>query len=190
MNQFEAYQLFSALRAHFNGQYDYVKYRGKMKVSPQNLQMRRDNYQFARLAKCPDPKNLIISNLVANKDVWINTLFSEEGSDIYQSWKKRQESLTYTIMEELKELHEKFDENFITPSNVHPHLLHKFIRGKVSIDLMVILDDLVKFGKVWNKKMVGDPMWDQTYQTMIRYRPFLEYDRDKMRTMIVEKFNG
>jgi hypothetical protein len=187
MNQFQAYQMFNALRAHFQGKFDFIKYQGKMKVSPQSLQLRKDQYQFAKLAKHPDAKGLCIANFIIHQDYWINDIVGEEGAQNYAGWKKRQESLTYEIQQNISKLDPDFDKNFEVSDNEHPLLYKMWNRGDVCTEFMIVLDSLVRFTPVWNKKMKGDPIWDQAYLIFRRYAPFVSFDKEKMKKLFVER---
>jgi|KBSMisStaDraftv2_1062788.scaffolds.fasta_scaffold514887_2 hypothetical protein len=188
MNQFEAYQMFNALKQHFTSDYDYHKYHGKMNLSPSNFQGRKDKFFFAKLLKHKDPFGLVLSNLIKNSKLWVGELFSEDCQEVYADWNKRQQSLSYSILQETNEMVTNFNDNFVIKEHSHPWLLAQYIRGKVSLELLVILDCLVCFTPQWNKKMAGDPVWNEAYRKMIKYKPFLKYDKEAMRDIFLKRF--
>ena len=51
MNEFDACQLYMALKLHFTTKYDYFKYNGKTKLTVPQFNKRKDKYQFVRLAR-------------------------------------------------------------------------------------------------------------------------------------------
>ena len=54
MTGFEVYKMYLALKQHFTKQdYDYFKYRGKVRANEKSFEQRRDRYFFKKLAtKC------------------------------------------------------------------------------------------------------------------------------------------
>jgi hypothetical protein len=55
-NGFTAYSEYLAIKRHFTTKYDYFKYNGKVNVSKESFESRRDAYQFQRLSKKKDYK--------------------------------------------------------------------------------------------------------------------------------------
>jgi hypothetical protein len=186
MTSIEAYQLFSALRLHFQGKYDFIKYKGRM--NPKAIQVgwlkTKSKHQFNKLSKHSDPKGLIISNLLINDQIWINNLSQE----IYFKWKKHIDALSYNFEQELNYVDQRiFDDNFIASHNNHPPLLHNFLRGNISFETLIILNDLLKFTGYWNKKMKGDPIWEEVYRKMVCYKPFVQYNEDIIKGILLRK---
>lgn len=190
MNTFQVYELFNALKAHFTTDYDYFKYKGKVNVSPQTLEHRKDKYFFSKLAQKNDPKGYIIANLIDNPNKWIGSFFYDEGQECYKKWQKRIESLTYTIQEECKVLDKDFDKNVVILGHEHPQLLHRYLRGEISLETLIILNEFCHFIGYWNKKLKDDPIWEETFFKLKKYRPFLpKYDKEKIKQVILRVFN-
>ncbi len=174
MNALEAYQLYTALWQHFTGTYDFIKYGGKLNVNAviKGYQRHRNKYYLEKLAKHPDPKGLIISNFLVCSDIYIVQMFDEQSQTIWKEWQKRQESLSYEFSQDLKDM-------VYTDFGV----IHGHLRGRVSIETMVILNDLVGFSGYWNKHL-DDPIWEESYRIMTKYKPFLVYDKKKMEKIL------
>ena len=102
---FNAYVKFLALRKHFTtDSYDYFKYNGKVRANRETFMSRPDAYSFAKLAKKDDYINLIMSNLLINKSVWVRDLLDSECEARHTNWKKKKESLGYIFKSELAHL--------------------------------------------------------------------------------------
>ncbi len=181
--------MFHALKAHFTSDYDYFKYNGKIRLTPQNYDMRKDKFYFAKLIKQQDPKGLIISNLIKNPKMWIGELFSEDCQEVYKQWQRRNEALTYSITQETNELLADFNENFTIRDHSHPWLLAQYIRGKISLEMLCVLDTLVRYSSVWNKRLAGDPVWNNVFRQIVKYKPFLKYNKDAMREVFLKRFD-
>jgi hypothetical protein len=187
MTRYEAYVLYCALKRHFtSNSYDFLKYNGKVKVNAEAFETRNDRFLFEKLAKHPDPKNLIISNLLVNDKFWVGDAIA--GESVWVDWKRRTQALGYNFEEDLKKLLTNLDDNVIIKSSDHPYLLKMFMRKKVSIETLVILEDLLGFFKHWNQKLKGDIMWEDIHLKCVKYRPFLHYERKKMKGIALKVF--
>lgn len=191
MTGYEAYKLYVALKNHFNSDtYDFFRYGGKTRANAKSFESRHDKYFFSKLAKHKDPNRYVLANIIEdNPNVWVGDLANEQrAEDNYKSWLKRQESMTYTFKNELDQLLPNFDENLIVESNNHPHLLKLFIQHKVSIETLIILNDLCGFFRHWNKRIEEDVIWPMVYKKCKKYKPFLKYDKEKLKQIVVDKF--
>ena len=142
-----------------------------------------------KVAKHPDPRNYILANLVENPKFWIKEIaFSPTSEKIYKDWSNRQQSLMYLFKEELSKLNENFDSNFKAEDRTHPYVLKLFIRKEISLETLVILVDLVKCASYWSKRFEYDPTVEEVLNKIVKYRPFLEYDKEKAKNIVLDKF--
>lgn len=193
MTGFEAYKLYVALKNHFNrDSYDFFKYNGKTTASVAKFDQRNDRYFFIKLAKQKDCQRFILANILSKgPNVWIGDLVNDQQSDAtYRQWLKHTESLTYEYTNELSLLDDDFNSNFTVNKNNHPTLLKLFIRRQISIETLVIINDLCGFIRLWDKKMADDPIWLTLSRTIKKYKPFLTYDREKFKNITVDKFTS
>lgn len=192
MSAFECYKEYVALKNHFtNPKYDYFKYNGKSRTSFDSFESRKDKLFFQKVAKHSDPKNLILSNLLHDNKSWIKEIaYSDTATKIYQDWVKRQQSLMYSFKEELSMLKEDFDSNFKAEDHSHPYVIKLFLRNEMSLETLVILVDLVKCSAYWSKKFAYDPTIEEVLNKIMKYRPFLNYDREKVKNIVVDKFGS
>lgn len=182
---FEAYRTYLALKQHFTkSSYDFFKYNGKVNVQQSSFEVRKDKYQFYKLSKHKDPINYLVSNFVYNDIKWVGDLFSEPSKDTYVNWQKYQQSITYNFTNELNKLLTKFNDNFIVTNGQHPYLLKLYKTGEVSLETLIILDDILGFSKHWNKQIEDTILWPSIYQKMVKYRPFISYDKFKCRKVL------
>lgn len=191
MSAFEAYKEYLALRNHFTrNDYDYVRYNGKVKVNLESFENRKDKLWFQKLAKHPDVHNFLLANFLSNEKVWIKGLsFSEEAEKTYKDWLKRTQSLSYNFKEELSNLLPNFDENFIVKDNeAHPYLLRVYLGKHISLETLCILLDLTKAKKHWDSKMEYDPIYQEVKMKIEKYIPFLKYEKDKLKNVVIDYF--
>ena len=191
MSAFECYREYIALKQHFTQKnYDYIKYNGKVKTATEkSFNARRDKLFFMKLAKHQDPKNFMIANMIETSKTWIGELaYNEEAQKRYIDWSKRIQSLTYNFKIDINKLNENFDSNFVIEDYSHPYALRLYLQKEISLETLVILLDLVRCFKYWNNKMDGDPIWDEISLRILKYRPFLNYDVNKLKQMVIDKF--
>ena len=192
MSAFECYKEYVALKNHFTKPtYNYHKYNGKSKLSFDSFDTRKDKLYFMKVAKHPDPRNYILSNLVENPKLWIKEIaFSLSSEEVYKNWSKRQQSLMYLFKEELSKLNDEFDSNFKAENQTHPYVIKLFIRKEISLETLVILVDLVKCTAYWSKRFEYDPTVSEMLIKINKYRPFLTYDREKAKNIVLDKFGS
>jgi len=192
MTPFEAYREYVALKNHFTSKsYDYIKYSGKTKsATPDSYEQRKDKVFFMKLAKHKDVKGFLIANLITTDRAWIGNLaYNEQAQSVYTEWVKRIQSLTYNVSGELSTLLDKFDDNFLMEENSHPYVIKLFLRKEISLETLVILADLARCLSYWNKHMQHDPVWQDISLKIKKYKPFIQYDREKIKQMVLDKFS-
>ena len=188
MTPYEAYRSFHALKMHFTSNYDYVKYNGKIKADVHSFDQRKDKYQYYRLSKKKDPFNFLIANFVDGDLKWIGDVFDDKSEEAYNSWLKRQQSLTYIFTQDLEKLCTLFNDNFIVVNGQHPLLLKMYFRREITIETMIILDDILGIFKYWNKNIEDGVLWPSIYKKCMKYKPFFHYDSFKCRKILKTKF--
>lgn len=188
MNEFEVYKEYIALKKHFNSfTYDYFKYSGKLKYSVKSFEKRNDKYYFKLLSKTKDPKSIILSNLLYS-DKWIGEIcLNEESQAIYSKWMKINQSLSYIFESELSQIKNLKDSIQINGS--HPELLKKYFRNEIHLETLIILIDLCRCYSYWNNALKNDILWKEISLKIVKYKPFLSYDRQKMKLLTKNHFS-
>lgn len=189
MTPFESYKTFLAVKSHFTtDSYDYVKYNGKVNASSTSFETRKDKYQFYKLSKHKNPLQYLVANFVDGDLKWIGDLFDDKSEKVYADWLKRQQSLTYIFEQDLNKLLTNFDDNVIVKNGQHPYLLKQYLRREISIETIIILNDILGFFGHWNKKIEDGVLWPSIYKKLSKYKPFFHYDMFKCRKILKDKF--
>lgn len=178
---FDLYIRYNALKRHFTSDYDFFKYQGKIKASPQAFETRKDKYQFYKLSKKRDAENILLANIVNDPNIWIGNLSDE----VYTKWLKRKQAFTNHVRDQLSEIENLQDEICVRDGN-YPKLLHRYIRGDISLETLIALDSVINFLSSWNKKIIDPVVWCNIYKLCRKYKPFLEYDQEAIRRVIVD----
>ena len=186
----ECYKEYVALKRHFeNSSYDYFKYNGKVKVSSDSFQKRKDKYFFEKIARHPDLHNFLLANLSKNPKYWIRELAGTDAENTYKEWVKRQQSLTYMFKQELSKLDSDFNSNFICKNNKHPILLKLYLAKDISLETLCLLLEFSGAMKHWNEKMEYDIVWDETRIKIEKYTPFIKADKKKLKEIVIDSFD-
>jgi hypothetical protein len=187
MEPIDVYLMYCALKAHFSrSNYDFHKYGGKTKISRDSFWKRKDKYFFVKLTKKLDDNNSIqdylLSNFVKDRKGYIAN-FNDEN---YEAWKDRRTNFYNIFSNELKPLVKDFEPLFQIKNNNHPKLLKEFLGDRVSLETLIVLDELVDFSKKWDKELKEDIMWPDIKKMMKNYKGFLTIDRNRCRIKLLE----
>jgi hypothetical protein len=197
MTAFDTYRTYLALNQHFTRKsYDYFKYNGKVKVSETTFLGRKDRYFFekaSRKFKKEEFIEFLLANYTSGTEHWIGNLMSGANLIEMKKWKKRIDSLTYTFKEDIISIvdqDETLDSALKMQEGRHPLLYRMYLRKKVSLETLVILDDLVGYSKLW--KRYDDMMMNDLLFLMEKYRPFfhqaIQIDKGKYRKIVLDSF--
>lgn len=185
---FDVYVYYLALKRHFTSNYDFFKYNGKVKANAHSFETRNDKFHFYRLSKMPEAKDLILANILANPKIWVGDLLDDKAKDVYNDWKKRKESLGYIFRQDLSELNEDDPNSDILTNGDHPRLLKLYMRKQIHIETLIILDDLMKIFSYWDKNIKDTIVYPDINKLCRDYKPFLEYDKAKMKKIVLDKY--
>lgn len=184
---FELYIYYLALKRHFTSDYDFFKYQGKVSANINSFEKRKDKFFFFKLSKRKEAREILLANLLEEPNIWIGDIFDDKAEARYTEWLKRQQTLTYSFKRELNHLTDDLQSDIVTEDGQHPKLLRLYTTGNISIETLIILNDVIKFFGYWNKNISDTIIWPDILNKCKKYRPFLEYDLEKMRKIVLDK---
>lgn len=187
---FELYVYYVALKRHFTSSYDFIKYNGKIKANSHSFETRKDKFFFYKLSRLSEGKDIIFANILDSPNVWIGDLLEEKAKDVYIGWRKRIDSLSYVFRTDLSELNEDDPNQDILTKGDHPRLLRLYMMNRVNIETLIILDDLMNIFSYWNKNIRDNILWPDIYSKCKKYKPFINYDKEKMRKIVLDKYKN
>ena len=187
MEPIDVYIMYCAMKAHFSKtDYDFIKYGGKTKVSRDSFYKRKDRHFFVKLSKKYKTKTEImhyyVSNFIKDKKGYIAN-FSDEN---YKSWLLKRDGFFEQFTIEMQPYIKNFEPLFQVKDNNHPKLLKEFLGSRLSLETMIILDDLVEYGKKWDKQLEGDIVWIDLKKLMKNYKGFLTINKNKYRMKLLK----
>jgi hypothetical protein len=185
---FIAYRDYLAIKRHFTSSYDYFKYNGKVNVSQDSFIGRRDAYQFQRLSKKRDYKNLILSNIVLNPKLWIGGLLEDSANEVYLAWKKRTDAITRHVQENLSKLDDDFKTNFASVNGQYPHIIDLYMRKDLSLETVAILTKLTNSSGYWRQTVIDKVLFPDIISKLDKYEPFLVYSTDNIKKVVKDHF--
>ena len=187
MEPIDVYIMYCAMKAHFSRKdYDFNKYGGKTKVSRDSFFKRKDRHFFVKLSRkyktTIEIKNYYISNFIKDKRGYIAN-FSDDN---YKSWLLKRSGFFEQFIIELSPYIKQFQPLFEVEGNNHPKLLKEFLGSRVSLETMIVLDELVEYGKNWDKLLEGDIIWIDLKKLMENYKGFLTINKNLYRMKLLK----
>ena len=191
MDAFDAYKHYLALKSHFSTKtYDYFKYGGAVRAKRESFETRKDKYFFHKLSKRKDLTDFLVALFVyGKKDAWIgDVLRNEETEQLYRKWQKVKESLSYVFMSDLEKFNSDLLSSFVVENGQHPHALKLLLREEIHLETFIIMNDIMRFTSAWNREIEDQIIWPEIRLKCKKYHPFLTYDREKLKNIVVDKF--
>ena len=178
--------MYCALKAHFNSDYDFFKYGGKTKISRDSFFKRKDRHFFVRISKKYREYDFIrdyfVSNFIKHGKGYVAN-FNDEN---YKEWLDKRVNFYKLFTTELKPLVKDFEPLFEPENNNHPKLLKEYLGGRISLETVVILDDLVNFSNRWDKQLKDDIIWHDLKKLIKNYKGFLTINKNRYRIELLK----
>jgi len=192
LNGYDLYCTYQAIKLHFSSEnYNFFHYDGKTKVSIDAFQKRRDKFLFHRLARKYRDEEMIpflVANFIDRDDNWTKSLLEEEAEQAYRDWKRRTDSMSKVYAEDLQKIatKENFNDLFKIEEGQHSKLLILFMQKEITIETMVILNNLFDFIRIWDKKISDDIIYPKISRKIRKYGSFLNVNVDKYKLLTKE----
>ena len=190
------YMMYNALRLHFTtDSYDYFKYNGKTNTTKESFLTHKNKYAFYRLSRkhtLEDARDFFVANFLESDTKWVGELLTEEAEEVYTDWKKRNQSLFYQFESDTQYLLDNYDaHDIIKPvDGSFPVLLMQIMRKKVTLETLVIMNNLMNFLPMWEKKIDDDIVWPMWQRKIKKYTPFVVYDKMKYKNKLKELYEN
>ena len=186
---FNLYVKYLAFKKHFTtDQYDYQKYRGKVRASFDKFRTRNDVFFFHKLWQKDEPENYLLANMIVNPNSWIREIVEETGEARYLEWKKKIESLSYTFKSDLSKLDDNYQANFATPDGQHPLVMRLYLQKQITLETFTLLTNMSNIFPYWDTNLVDKIVARDIIRLSKKYRPFLEIDEKKFKDIVRNHF--
>ena len=189
---YESYKLYLGIKLHYNSDYDFNKYNGKVSASFESYLKRSDKFQFSKLRKQhgENLKDFYIANFMY-KDYWIGDLFGEETKENYTEWKKYNQSLLYCFEKDIRYLNSLegvLDNLFSTDSSSHPIIVSSILSKSISFATGVLLDSLIRWSS--SIKITEQYVWPELQRRIQKTQGFIGYNNKKLKEKVLEIYDS
>jgi hypothetical protein len=179
--------MYCALKAHFSRKdYDFLTYKGKSRVSRASFWKRKDRFFFVKLSKkynnYDDIKNYFVANFIVVRDGYVAN-FTDEN---YETWKEKRSNFYDIFAEEIRPFVNDFNPIFKVKKSEHPLLLKEYLGKRVSLETLIILDELLEFTKSWDRSMAEDYVWYDVNKLLQKYKRFLTINKKQYRIQLID----
>lgn len=201
VNGKSVYTLYLAIKQHFNGRYDVVKYNWVMRVSDGAYQKRRDKYFFEKLSDKYTLKELTLifmSNLVANQDAWIGDISDADALVFYREYIGRLKRIKQVFEDDIKNIYyfskkvevKALSEIFEYNTKVNSSYIFKLLQSNViSFETFLLLDSFLGIVDKHNEA-TNDLVWSKYSTKLEAYRKILIIDKELARKTFIETIKG
>lgn len=189
---YEAFGLYESLKLHFTkDSYDFHKYNGKSNISVTSFENRKDKYHFYKLSrkfnKREDLIEFLVANFVERDGLWVGDLLTEDAEVNYRRRQKILQSLSYEFTGDLAKLFNGVDD----PNEVikvvdgdYPILLTYTLQKETKIETLCILNSILGFLPMWDKKITDTIRWPDLRRKIVKYTAFLPKDSVKYKLIL------
>jgi hypothetical protein len=196
MTGYEAFCLYSSLKLHFNSDsYDYFRYHGKVSTSIDAFENRKDKYHFYKLSRRfsndEQGRDFIVANLVHDSNVWIGHLLTNEADIEYRKRQKVIQSLTYIFTNEIESLMSHNNPNdLLMIQDDYPKLLMMLLHDEISLETVCILNQLMNFVPMWDKKIADTIHYPNISRKIKKYTPFIKFEPTKYKLILKKEYDA
>lgn len=185
-----------AVKLHFSGSYDAIKYQFKTSAAKSStFEAHKNRFFFERVARRYPTQDQTIAyyvwNVIEGND-WIGSM-KETPLE-----KKRAylESYSYNIKSEIEAMKSKgtFDSLLFPYSGLQPKIFDLVDDGSISLETVTVINTIVNFLDSSNFECIEDPlgMFESKKRMIVKYQPFLKdiIDYTKIRSILISGFTS
>lgn len=181
MTPFGAYKIYVALKSHFNtASYDVFKYGGRVNVTRESFDKRRDKHRFEKIVKTMTDEeiiNMFVANFLDNKRY--GGLFDERSEERYRHHRGYLLSLKNNFRNEVKALYVDAEEEGMLYHDVfegegNTPVLNATLGKSISLETFIILDRINSFTDAWTTNIITETVLFNA----IKYSPFLKVETE------------
>lgn len=193
MNGYDFYKMYNAIKLHFSTEkYNFFTFDGQIKLSVDSFERRKDKYIFHKLAKLyreDEAVSFLVANFIAGNADWSRKLVWDEAKTIYTDWQRVTESMSESFKNDLDRIlvektPKEFNSLFEVKDGQSPRLLVNLLQKDVSIETIVILNNIFDFIRIWDKKIEDDVIYPKYSLKIRKYGSFLNVNIDKYKNLL------
>jgi hypothetical protein len=193
MTGYEAFTLYHVLKLHFTSGYDFFKYNGKTNITIETFERRKDKYHFYKLSRKfnnrrNDYMDFVISNFLHNDNCWAGTLLEDGSDEVNIKRLAIIQALSYNFQNDCSVIGESGSINdLLKTDGEYPELLTMTLQKVIQAETLCILNSMMNFLPMWQRKISDDIRWPLLHRKWIKYSPFLSFDKAKFREIALKE---
>ena len=172
------------MKRHFTSDYDFIRYKGKVRVKLATFDKRPDKYWFQKVADHHDPHWLLITNLVDDPHRCVGEIVKDTHH--YAEHMGRIEALTHTVRRDLEGMDNDICAELSLTAHGHPILARRCLANTVSLETATVISSLTGCGVLWRNS--SDQVLKDVGTRLVKYGAFIKFDRDTMRKIVRDHF--
>jgi len=167
---FKIFQIYHGVFLHYSTNYNYQKYLGKTNYTEEKFLRRSDKYSFVKLSKefahwDENQFEYYVSWLFYIKPKWVTAKDLDEAQARFQL-----EWLNYS-----KYHYDNFGMDMVKIRTINPRKLFEQLQlGDIHYQTILTLNKFTSILDFMNVDLGGNPIWDQKYKKLKKFRPFYE----------------
>lgn len=141
---FEAFNLFNAIKTHFNDDnYDALKYNFSTRSSQESFNKRKDKPLFNRIVykyqSTKQIKDYFVANIITDPTkMWISSCTEAN----YENWKKRVDGLRYNFKNDCQTLVKRHPDTKYLFKGYPPKILNEYFGERINLETLVIFNSM------------------------------------------------
>lgn len=191
MTGYDFYRLYNAIKLHFSTEkYNFFTFDGQIRISQEAFERRKDKYVFhklSRMYKEDEAVSFLVANFVNDNADWSRKLVWDDAANIYFNWKKTTESMRETFKNDVARVvpdRSQFNKLFEVENGQLPQLFLLFQQKEITIESMVIMNNILGFIRIWDKKIQDDIIYPKYSLKIRKYGSFLNVDVNKYKLLL------
>lgn len=205
---YAAFRIYTAIKLHFDSDsYDYFKYNGNVRATPDSFNKRNDVYFFEKLAKEYDLNTIVYKNLAqvrlaggGTNKYWIKDLLSRDNDKEYFRWKAYVDSYPIYLKNELGSIREflllneglTFSELFLHKRDgVDPIFLKWIVSRKYTEECILAIQKAMKCFEILG--LNNNKFHEDLYKYYNKYLPFISdsiISKKEIQNLMIDLFKG
>ena len=178
---YDVFRIYQPLKYHFNGKYDFFKFKGKCpNVNAAVYKKRSDRVYFEMVGEKRTKQEtfrFFVSNIANNRWINITDLHGMEADHVHKQWTARRLAMDYNFKDNvtnIDRLGRSWKEVLIGDSMIPP-ILGMYQQELVTPETIIILDVLFGMFSKWKPNLIVD---DQL-SSLRNYSCFLDIDKEE-----------
>ncbi|MFK5882787.1 MAG: hypothetical protein QM489_00365 [Candidatus Izemoplasma sp.] len=180
MDGYDVFKRYSAVKAHFCSNYDFVKAKGRTRISIASWNKRNDKYYFekvGRMYKDSEITPLFISILLIDPNIWVGSLVKQNHKAVFEGHKQRLKELRKRLQIDVENINRYLEANDKELCDIIqyrdgklPEIYRLYQMNKIAPETVILFEEHFIISK---DRDIEDPLWRKDYKHLMKYKNLL-----------------